>query len=118
MVAALERLTTEVAGEERERIGVPAWTDAHNMVDFGGAEAVVYGPGDFSVAHLPAEHVDVGEVRRVRRGVQAPGAGGRGLVTPRRPPPRAPRPRSRSAPRSSAAETWIRTRAVPSGTTG
>ena len=53
MVAALERLTTEVAGEERERIGVPAWTDAHNMVDFGGAEAVVYGPGDFSVAHLP-----------------------------------------------------------------
>ena len=62
MVTALERLTTEVAGEERERIGVPAWTDAHNMVDFGGAEAVVYGPGDFSVAHLPSEHVDAGEV--------------------------------------------------------
>ncbi len=62
MVAALEELTAEVAGEQRERIGVPAWTDAHNMVDFAGAEAVVYGPGDFSVAHVPEEHIDVNEV--------------------------------------------------------
>ena len=39
------------------------WSGAvTNMVDFGGAEAVVYGPGDFSVAHLPSEHVDAGEV--------------------------------------------------------
>jgi acetylornithine deacetylase/succinyl-diaminopimelate desuccinylase-like protein len=63
MVTALERLTVEVAGgEPREAIGVPAWTDAHNMVDFAGAEAVVYGPGDFTVAHLPEEHIDVNEV--------------------------------------------------------
>ena len=62
MVAALEQLTAEVAGEPREAIGVPAWTDAHNMVDFAGAEAVVYGPGDFAVAHLPEEHIDVNEV--------------------------------------------------------
>ena len=41
---------------------MPAWTDAHNMVDFGGAEAVVYGPGDFTVAHLPEEHIDVNEI--------------------------------------------------------
>ena len=62
LVAALAELTAEVAGEPREPIGVPAWTDAHNMVDFGGAEAVVYGPGDFRVAHLPTEHIDVNEV--------------------------------------------------------
>jgi len=62
MVAALAELTAEVTGERREKIGVPAWTDAHNMVDFAGAEAVVYGPGDFSVAHLPAEHINVNEV--------------------------------------------------------
>jgi len=62
MVTALEQLTVAVAGEAREPIGVPAWTDAHNMVDFAGAEAVVYGPGDFSVAHLPEEHIDVNEV--------------------------------------------------------
>jgi acetylornithine deacetylase/succinyl-diaminopimelate desuccinylase-like protein len=61
MVAELERLTA-AAGGDRERIGIPSWTDAHNMVDFGGAEAVVYGPGDFSVAHLPEEHIDVNEV--------------------------------------------------------
>ena len=46
LVAALAELTVEVTGERREEIGVPAWTDAHNMVDFAGAEAVVYGPGD------------------------------------------------------------------------
>jgi acetylornithine deacetylase/succinyl-diaminopimelate desuccinylase-like protein len=62
MVASLEARTAEVAGSERERIGVPAWTDAHNMVDFAGAEAVVYGPGDFSVAHTVDECIDVNEV--------------------------------------------------------
>ena len=34
----------------------------YEAFDFGGAEAVVYGPGDFSVAHLPSEHIDAGEV--------------------------------------------------------
>ena len=62
LVVALAEATAEVAGPGREPIGVPAWTDAHNMVDFAGAEAVVYGPGDFSVAHLAEEHVDVNEV--------------------------------------------------------
>ena len=62
LVAALAELTAEVTGAPREPIGVPAWTDAHNMVDFGGSEAVVYGPGDFRVAHLPTEHIDVNEV--------------------------------------------------------
>ncbi len=62
LAVALAELTAEVTGERREPIGVPAWTDAHNMVDFGGAEAVVYGPGDFRVAHLPEEHIDVNEV--------------------------------------------------------
>jgi len=62
LVVALAEVTAEIAGPGREPIGVPAWTDAHNMVDFAGAEAVVYGPGDFSVAHLPEEHVDVNEV--------------------------------------------------------
>ncbi len=62
LVAGLAEATAEVVGEARAQIGVPAWTDAHNMVDFAGAEAVVYGPGDFAVAHLPEEHIDVNEV--------------------------------------------------------
>jgi acetylornithine deacetylase/succinyl-diaminopimelate desuccinylase-like protein len=62
LVTSLIELTEQRTGERPEPIGVPAWTDAHNMVDFGGAEAVVYGPGDFSVAHLPEEHIDANEI--------------------------------------------------------
>ncbi len=62
LVAALDVATAEVAGEPRPPIGVPAWTDAHNFVTFGGAEAVVFGPGDFATAHTPEEHVDARRV--------------------------------------------------------
>ena len=62
LVAELRR-ATEALGEPRpEVIGVPAWTDAHNFVDFSGAEAVVFGPGDFATAHTPEEHVEVSQV--------------------------------------------------------
>ena len=64
LVAELIEVTEAAVGAAPEPIGVPAWTDAHNFVDFAGAEAVVYGPGDFSVAHLPEEQIDVGEVVR------------------------------------------------------
>ena len=53
LVVALAEATAAVAGEARDPIGVPAWTDAHNMVDFAGAEAVVYGPGDFAPRTCP-----------------------------------------------------------------
>jgi acetylornithine deacetylase/succinyl-diaminopimelate desuccinylase-like protein len=62
LVAALTELTETRTGEAPAPIGIPGWTDAHNMVDFAGAEAVVYGPGDFSVAHLPEEHIDVNRI--------------------------------------------------------
>jgi acetylornithine deacetylase len=62
LVAALDVATVEVTGEPRPPIGVPAWTDAHNFVTFGGAEAVVFGPGDFATAHTPEEHVDARRV--------------------------------------------------------
>lgn len=61
----LSRITDAVAcicGEVREPIGVPAWTDAHNFVDFGGSEAIVFGPGGFETAHTPAEQIDVTEI--------------------------------------------------------
>ena len=44
------------------RIGVPAWTDAHNFVELAGSEAVVWGPGDFAVAHDADEAIDLHEV--------------------------------------------------------
>jgi acetylornithine deacetylase/succinyl-diaminopimelate desuccinylase-like protein len=62
LVTGLIELTEKRTGQAPEPIGVPAWTDAHNFVDFAGAEAVVYGPGDFTVAHLPEEHIDVNAV--------------------------------------------------------
>ena len=100
----------------REPIGVPAWTDAHNFVDFAGAEAVVYGPGDFAVAHPPEEHIDVNEVVQCAE-VFAPGApaGARRELAPTS--ARAATAASICSG-SSAADIWTRTRAVPSGTTG
>lgn len=64
LLAAIDAASEAIAGDKPERLGVPAWTDAHNFVDFAGAEALVFGPGDFTVAHTPEEHVDVNEVVR------------------------------------------------------
>jgi len=62
LVRELDAATMATTGDRSEPIGVPAWTDAHNFVVFGGAEAVVFGPGDFSSAHTPGEHIDAGRV--------------------------------------------------------
>lgn len=62
IVVGLAAATAEVTGEASDRIGVPAWTDAHNFVAFGGSEAVVFGPGDFATAHTPEEHIDANRV--------------------------------------------------------
>ena len=77
LVGALLGATELVAGREPATIGVPAWTDAHNFVDLAGSQAVVWGPGDFGLAHDPAEAIDIGEVVTAARG-------GRGAARRRR----------------------------------
>lgn len=62
LVMSLIELTAARTGETPEPIGVPSWTDAHNFVDFANAESVVYGPGDFTTAHTPEEHVDANRI--------------------------------------------------------
>ena len=62
LVRELDAATRATTGERSAPIGVPAWTDAHNFVVFGGAEAVVFGPGDFATAHTADEHIDAGRV--------------------------------------------------------
>lgn len=62
LVSGLDAACRAATGRGSEPIGVPAWTDAHNFVRFGGAEAVVFGPGDFSTAHTPEERIDAGDV--------------------------------------------------------
>jgi acetylornithine deacetylase/succinyl-diaminopimelate desuccinylase-like protein len=66
LAAACER----VRGMRPDSIGVPAWTDAHNFVDLAGSQAVVWGPGDFALAHDPAEAVDLGEVVAAARVIE------------------------------------------------
>ncbi len=65
--SALERETGGPATE----LGVPAWTDAHNFVDRSGSQAVVWGPGDFELAHHPDERVAIDEVATAARVVAA-----------------------------------------------
>jgi len=76
LVTGLDAATREVLGSGSERIGVPAWTDAHNFVAFGGSEAVVFGPGDFATAHTPEEHCDAGAVAECAAVFTALAAGG------------------------------------------
>lgn len=61
----LERIAAcvaDVAGAPPDPVGVPAWTDAHNFVDFGGSEAMIFGPGSFETAHTPEEQIDLTQI--------------------------------------------------------
>jgi acetylornithine deacetylase/succinyl-diaminopimelate desuccinylase-like protein len=59
---AIDSASQEVTGRRPESIGVPAWTDAHNFVDFGGSEAMVFGPGSIDSAHTADEHVELDQI--------------------------------------------------------
>jgi acetylornithine deacetylase/succinyl-diaminopimelate desuccinylase-like protein len=54
-----------------ELVGVPAWTDAHNFVDLAGSQAVVWGPGDFGLAHDEGEEIAVHDVVTAARTVES-----------------------------------------------
>ena len=93
-VEALVRGRPSVSvGERPAQVGVPAWTDAHNFVDLAGSQAVVWGPGDFGLAH-DAERGDRRRRGRVGR------ARGRGAA--RRRSRRGSRDRSRSTGSTSS----------------
>jgi acetylornithine deacetylase/succinyl-diaminopimelate desuccinylase-like protein len=62
-VARLRRVVAETLGRDPLLFGFPAWTDAHNMVEVGGAQAVVFGPGPWlSTAHRPDDHIRLQDV--------------------------------------------------------
>jgi acetylornithine deacetylase/succinyl-diaminopimelate desuccinylase-like protein len=64
-VHALARAVVETLRREPELFGFPAWTDAHNLVELAGAEAVVFGPGPrLTTAHGPDEHIALDDVVR------------------------------------------------------
>jgi acetylornithine deacetylase/succinyl-diaminopimelate desuccinylase-like protein len=59
---ALQAAMGAVTGGVAPRIGMPAWTDAHNFVDLAGAKALVWGPGDLSMARHHREAIHIAEV--------------------------------------------------------
>lgn len=70
LLAGLRRATQEASGAPAPSVGVPAWTDAHNFVDLAGSHAVVWGPGDFGLAHHPDEAIAIDEMLTAARTVE------------------------------------------------
>lgn len=71
LAVTLARAVETVTGAAPEPTGMVAWTDAHNFVDFGGSQAVVFGPGHLRNAHREDEFVSVGDVVSCARSLAA-----------------------------------------------
>jgi acetylornithine deacetylase/succinyl-diaminopimelate desuccinylase len=69
-VGAVRDAVERVAGSRPSPFGIPAWTDAHNFVDIARSCAVVWGPGDFALAHDADEAIDVNDVVTAARVVE------------------------------------------------
>lgn len=53
--------STTIAGTNPDPWGIQASTDVRNFINDSGIEAITWGPGDFSQAHVFDEHVDLVE---------------------------------------------------------
>jgi acetylornithine deacetylase/succinyl-diaminopimelate desuccinylase-like protein len=62
LAVALGDAIAATTGTAPAAAGVIAWTDAHNFVDHGRSQAVIFGPGHLRNAHRPDEHVAVTDV--------------------------------------------------------
>lgn len=58
---ALKEVYKSILGREAKIISIPAWTDANNLYDFG-VNSIVFGPGDFNLAHTEKEFVDIRDI--------------------------------------------------------
>jgi acetylornithine deacetylase/succinyl-diaminopimelate desuccinylase-like protein len=67
LAGAVQRTTGTAPGAT----GMIAWTDAHNFVDHGGSQAVVFGPGHLRNAHRPDEFVSLTDVVTCARSLAA-----------------------------------------------
>jgi acetylornithine deacetylase/succinyl-diaminopimelate desuccinylase-like protein len=70
LVEAMSMANARTYGSRPPLVGVPAWTDAHNFVELAGSQALVWGPGDFGLAHDPSEEIEVHEVVIAARVIQ------------------------------------------------
>jgi acetylornithine deacetylase/succinyl-diaminopimelate desuccinylase-like protein len=62
LVSALQKAFQSTSGRPAEILASPSWTDMHNLVEYGGSEAVVFGPGRLQTAHGKGEHIDVRDI--------------------------------------------------------
>src|SRR4249920_315442 len=62
LAQALTRSVRRTTGTTPATTGMVAWTDAHNFVDHGGSQAVVFGPGHLRNAHRSDEFVSLTDV--------------------------------------------------------
>lgn len=62
LVTSLVRSITAVRGKEPAIMGATFWSDAGLISGAAGVPAVVFGPGDISVAHAPVEYVEIAQV--------------------------------------------------------
>jgi acetylornithine deacetylase/succinyl-diaminopimelate desuccinylase-like protein len=79
-VGAVRDAVEGVVGARPAAFGIPAWTDAHNFVDIARSCAVVWGPGDFALAHDADEAIEVDDVVAAARIVEALVAGAEGWI--------------------------------------
>jgi acetylornithine deacetylase len=62
LVKLLEQCSFDLTGNMPEIEGAPYGSDLRLFVNLGGFPALLFGPGDVNVAHMPDEFVDVQEV--------------------------------------------------------
>jgi acetylornithine deacetylase len=62
LVKLLEQCVRDLTGNLPEIEGAPYGSDLRLFVNMGGFPALLFGPGDVNVAHMPDEFVDVQEV--------------------------------------------------------
>jgi len=71
LARALAGAVRRTTGDSPAVTGMIAWTDAHNFVDHGGSQAVVFGPGHLRNAHRPDEFVSLTDVVTCARSLAA-----------------------------------------------
>jgi acetylornithine deacetylase/succinyl-diaminopimelate desuccinylase-like protein len=71
LAGALAGAVRQTTGTSPAMTGMIAWTDAHNFVDHGGSQAVVFGPGHLRNAHRPDEFVSLTDVVTCARSLAA-----------------------------------------------
>ena len=71
LAQALAGAVRRTTGATPAATGMIAWTDAHNFVDHGGSQAVVFGPGHLRNAHRPDEFVSLTDVVTCARSLAA-----------------------------------------------